>query len=155
MIHIVLVEPEIPQNAGNVARTCAALGARLHLVKPMGFLLSDRHLRRAGVDYWTDVDLVVHKSWTDFETSAAAAAAGLFFFTRRAERRFDQARYSSDPYLVFGRESDGLSEALIRSRGTCCFRLPMKPGTRSLNLANAVAVAAYEAARQQGFAGLI
>jgi tRNA (cytidine/uridine-2'-O-)-methyltransferase len=143
MIHIVLVEPEIPQNAGNVARTCAALGARLHLVKPMGFLLSDRHLRRAGVDYWTDVDLAVHESWTDFESIAAAAAAGLFFFTRRAERRFDQALYGSDPYLVFGRESDGLSEALIRSRGERCFRLPMKPGTRSLNLANAVAAAAY------------
>jgi tRNA (cytidine/uridine-2'-O-)-methyltransferase len=152
MLNVVLVEPEIPQNAGNVARTCAALGARLHLVKPLGFLLSDRHLRRAGADYWGDVELVVHKNWAIFEESALNDA--LFFFTRRASHRFDQAVFGPDPYLVFGRESVGLDENVIRAHEDRCYRLPMKPGARSLNLSNAVAVAAYEAARQNGFAGL-
>ncbi len=151
-MNVVLVEPEIPQNAGNVARTCAALGARLHLVKPLGFLLSDRHLRRAGADYWADVDLVVHESWLDFEKGAAEK--DLFFFTRKAGRRFDRADYGPDPCLVFGRESTGLDEALFLARPDRCLRLPMKPGARSLNLSNAVAAAAYEAARQNGYAGL-
>jgi len=154
MLHVVLVESEIPQNAGNIARTCAAVGARLHLVKPLGFLLSDRHLRRAGADYWADVDLVIHESWMAFNKIVAADIARLFFFTRRADRHMDEAEFGDDPYLVFGRESAGLSDDILRAYGNRWYRIPMRPGARSLNVSNAVAIVVYEAARRTGFAGL-
>jgi len=152
MLHVVLVEPEIPQNTGNVARTCAAVGARLHLVKPMGFILSDRRLRRAGLDYWDDVDLVVHENWPAFVETADVSR--LYLFTRRAERRIDAAEFGNDPCLVFGGESAGLGDSRLRPFPERCFRIPMKPGARSLNVSNAVAVVLYEAARRMGFAGL-
>jgi tRNA (cytidine/uridine-2'-O-)-methyltransferase len=153
MLHIVLVRPEIPQNAGNIARTCAATGARLHLIKPLGFILSDRHWRRAGVDYWGEVDLVTHEDWPEFETGVDPES--LFFFSRKAARRYDEAEYGSDAHLVFGCESDGLDDDMLRTRRDRGFRIPMRPGARSLNLANAAAVVVYEAARQNGFAGLV
>jgi len=151
-INVVLVEPEIPPNTGNIARTCAAVGARLHLVKPLGFFLRDRHLRRAGADYWSRVDLVVHESWEAFE--AARAGANLCFFTRRAERSYLLAPFENEPFLIFGRESTGLSEALLAGREDRCFRIPMRPAIRSLNLAEAVSIVLYEAFRVRGFPGL-
>ena len=149
MLNIVLVEPEIPQNAGNVARTCACVGARLHLVEPMGFRLTARNLARAGCDYWDEVDIV---RWPSIEAFLKAnEGAELHLFTGAAERLFTQIGYGQDAFLVFGRESRGLDEALLERFAEGCVRIPMRAGLRSLNLANAVALGAYEALRQQGF----
>lgn len=151
-ISVVLVEPEIPPNTGNIARTCAAVGASLHLIKPLGFYLSDRRLRRAGADYWSRVDLVVHDSWAAF--LARHDGANLCFFTRRAERSYLLAPFENEPFLIFGRESTGLGEDLLAGRGDRCFRIPMRPAIRSLNLAEAVSIVLYEAFRVRGFPGL-
>ena len=148
-----LVEPEIPQNTGNIARTCACVGARLHLVEPMGFQLTERNLRRAGCDYWDDVDIV---RWSCLEAFLEARGDGeMHLFTGRAQRSYVDVRYGEGAYLVFGRESRGLPDDLIATRADACVRIPMREGARSLNLSNAVAIAAYEAARQQGFPGLV
>lgn len=152
MLHIVLVEPEIPQNTGNIARTCAATGAKLHLIKPLGFELSDRYLKRAGLDYWHMMTYEVHESWEDF--LAANPGAVLHFATTKAPRDYCQAVYGPDDYLVFGRETRGLDEALLAANYDRCIRIPMVSEARSLNLSNAVAVVLYEALRQQGFPGL-
>ena len=151
---IVLVEPEIPQNAGNIARTCAATGARLHLVRPLGFILSDRRLRRAGADYWAEVDLVVHDSLAAFFREAAPEAC--CFFSRKASSLYPNIAASGEPplFFVFGRESVGLPEALLSAHPGRCFRLPMRPETRSLNVSNAAAIVLYDALRQRGFPGL-
>jgi tRNA (cytidine/uridine-2'-O-)-methyltransferase len=149
-LDVILVEPEIAPNTGNIARTCAAVGARLHLVEPLGFFLDDRHLRRAGVDYWHAVEVVVHPSW-DAVPAALKDPARLNLFTGRGGLRYDLARYGPDAVLVFGRESTGLPDALLQAFPTAWRRIPMRPAVRSLNLANAVAVALYEAWRQQGF----
>lgn len=158
MLNIVLVEPEIPQNAGNIARTCACIGARLHLVEPMGFRPTERNLKRAGCDYWNQVDIVRWPCAEAFFEAHAAHAAGpgaLHLFTGQAQRSFSQVTYGPDDFLVFGRESRGLDQRIIDAHGDCCARIPMREGLRSLNLSNAVAVAAYEALRQQGWPGLV
>ena len=153
MLNIVLVEPEIPQNTGNIARTCACVGARLHLVEPMGFRLTQRNLARAGCDYWDKVDVV---RWPCLEAFLEGQGAGeLHLFTGHATRAFTQDAYGPDAFLVFGRESKGLPESLLEERPEQCVRIPMRAGLRSLNLSNAVAVAAYEALRQQGFPDLV
>ena len=153
MLNIVLVEAEIPQNAGNVARTCACVGARLHLVEPLGFRLTSKNLARAGCDYWDEVEIV---QWPCTEAFLEAHGEGeLHLFTGHAARRFDEVRYGKDAFLLFGRESRGLDAALIASRGDRCVRIPMQPGARSLNLSNAAAIAAFEALRQQGWPGLM
>ena len=152
MLHVVLVEPEIHYNTGNVARTCAATGCVLHLIEPLGFSLEDRYLRRAGLDYWPLVVLRVHPSWSAFR---AEHATGTFrFFATRGARRHTQASYGPDDYLVFGRESTGLPSELLERHRKETFRIPMGPGVRSLNLSNAVAVVVYEALRQRSFPGL-
>ena len=152
MLNIVLVEPEIPQNAGNIARTCACVGARLHLVEPMGFRLTQRNLARAGCDYWDEVDIV---QWPCADAFFEAHGNDeLHLFTSQARRRFDEAAYGEDSVLVFGRESRGLDLRLIEAHAGRCVRIPMREGLRSLNLSNAAAVAAYEALRQQGWPGL-
>ena len=152
MLNIVLVEPEIPQNAGNIARTCACVGARLHLVEPMGFRLTQRSLARAGCDYWGEVDIV---QWPCADAFFEAHGNDeLRLFTSQARRRFDEAAYGEDSFLVFGRESRGLDLRLIEAHAGRCVRIPMREGLRSLNLSNAAAVAAYEALRQQGWPGL-
>lgn len=152
MLNIVLVEPEIPQNAGNIARTCACVGARLHLVEPMGFRLTQRNLARAGCDYWGEVDIV---QWPCADAFFEAHGNDeLRLFTSQARRRFDEAAYGEDSFLVFGRESRGLDLRLIEAHAGRCVRIPMREGLRSLNLSNAAAVAAYEALRQQGWPGL-
>lgn len=151
-INIVLVEPEIPQNTGNIARTCAATGAALHLVRPLGFAIDDRKLRRAGLDYWDKLDITYYDSLDDFLKRHARDA--LFYFTTKAEQSYAAVRYPSPVYLVFGKETRGLPEALLYENRSHCVRLPMRDTLRSLNLSNTVAVAVYEALRQRDFPGL-
>lgn len=152
-LNIVLVEPEIPQNTGNIARTCACIGARLHLVEPCGFRLSERNLKRAGCDYWDDVDII---QWPSIERFLEACAENeLHLFTGRSDVRYNSVTYARGSYLLFGRESRGLDEWVMNAYKEACVRIPMRADERSLNLSNAVAIAAYEALRQQGFAGLV
>lgn len=145
-----LVEPEIPPNTGNVARTCAATGTILHLVEPLGFSLDDRYLRRAGVDYWHLVEVRVHSSW-ERAVAALDGAGPLHLFTSHASQRYDQVSYQPNDVLVFGRESTGLPQEMLERYAAQCRVIPMGPGVRSLNLSNAVAIAVYEALRQQSF----
>lgn len=153
MLNIVLVEPEIPQNTGNIARTCACVGTRLHLVEPMGFRLTEKNLKRAGCDYWDDVEVV---RWPCAEAFFAAHGEDeLHLFTGQAACGFRDAAYGPEAFLLFGRESRGLDQAIIDAHADRCRRIPMREGARSLNLSNAVAIAAYEVLAQQGFAGLV
>ena len=151
-MHIVLVNPEIPQNTGNIARTCAATGAKLHLIKPLGFELSDKYLKRAGLDYWRMMTYEIHECWQDFLDRYPGAA--LHYATTKAPRDYCQARYGPDDFLVFGRETRGLDEDLLANHYDRCIRIPMVADARSLNLSNSVAIVLYEALRQQGFPGL-
>lgn len=153
MINIVLVEPEIPQNTGNVARTCAATGAALHLVKPLGFAIDDRKLKRAGLDYWHELNITYYDSLDDFIEKHKGDE--LYYFTTKAPRAYTEVSYPDDVYLLFGKETAGLPEALTTQHLDRCVRLPMRENLRSLNLSNTVAVAVYEALRQTDFAGLV
>ena len=152
-MHIVLLNPEIPQNTGNIARTCAATGAKLDLIKPLGFEISDRYLKRAGLDYWHMMELRVHEDWAAF--MAAYPGAELFFTSKKAPRDYCQARYPDEPFFVFGRESRGLPEDMLKKHWERCVRIPMREGARSLNLSNSVAIITYEYLRQRDFAGLV
>lgn len=151
-MHIVLVEPEIPQNTGNIARTCAATDSVLHLVKPLGFRLEDRYLKRAGLDYWKMMRLEVHDSLQAFY--AAYPQADCYYASTKAPRDYAAPCYGPDCFLVFGQETRGLPETLLEAHWDRCIRIPMQPDARSLNLSNSVAVVLYEALRQQGFPGL-
>ncbi|MDA8194573.1 MAG: tRNA (cytidine(34)-2'-O)-methyltransferase [Thermaerobacter sp.] len=151
-MHVVLVEPEIPPNTGNIARTCAATGSILHLVEPLGFSVSDRDVKRAGVDYWHLVEVRIHPSWTEFP-QALRQPERLHLFTSRGGLRYDRAAYSADDVLVFGRESSGLPDWLLNGYPDRWRQIPMHREVRSLNLANAVAIAVYEGLRQMSFAG--
>ena len=152
MLDIVLVHPEIPPNTGNVIRLAANTGARLHLVRPLGFTLDDKQLKRAGLDYHEYASVRVHASWDAL--AAAMAGRRMFAFATSAGRFFSDVRYAADDVLVFGREADGLpAEVLAQFPSEQRLRLPMRPGNRSLNLSNAVAVAVFEAWRQLGYAG--
>jgi tRNA (cytidine/uridine-2'-O-)-methyltransferase len=147
-LQVVLVAPRIPPNTGNVARTCAVTGSRLHLVGPFGFDLSEKALRRAGLDYWAEIAPEVYHDWPDFEARALRRGAGrLHLFTARAERSAFQADYAAGDFLVFGQEQLGLPPALLAAHPDRCVGLPMVPGMRSLNLAVAAGVAVYEALR--------
>lgn len=150
-INVVLVEPEIPQNTGNVARTCAATGARLHLVGPMGFQISDAKLKRAGLDYWHLLDITIYDSLDEF---FAKNPGPYVYFSTKAEKRYCDAFYPPGVYLVFGRETAGLPETLLAANAENCVRIPMIDPARSLNLSNCVAVGVFEALRQAGFPGL-
>ena len=152
-MNIVLIEPEIPQNTGNIARTCACVGATLHLVEPMGFRLTQRNLARAGCDYWDEVEIVRWACADEF--FEAHAADELHLFTGQATRNYTDATYGEDAFLLFGRESAGTDPAILQRFAQRCVRIPMREGLRSLNLSNAVAIAAYEALRQQGFSNLV
>ena len=152
MFHVVLVEPEIPQNAGNIARTCAATGCVLHLVRPLGFELSDKYLKRAGLDYWHLVDVCVHDDLAAF--LATYPQARMHLFTTKARRTYTQADYRAGDFLVFGRETRGLEEEFLLAHADACVRIPMRGEARSLNLSNSVAVAVYEGLRQNDFPGL-
>ncbi|MFY9780407.1 MAG: tRNA (cytidine(34)-2'-O)-methyltransferase [Candidatus Baltobacteraceae bacterium] len=151
-LHLVLVEPQIPPNAGNVARLCAATGCALHLVEPLGFSIEDRELKRAGLDYWHEVALVVHPS---LEAFLAAWRRPLWLFSTRAAQRYDGAAFGCGDALVFGKETAGLPQALLEARPERTLRIPMRPGAvRSLNLSTAVGIAAYAALRRLEFPGL-
>jgi tRNA (cytidine/uridine-2'-O-)-methyltransferase len=150
-LHVVLVQPEIPPNTGNIARLCAATRSRLHLIEPLGFSLEDRYLKRAGLDYWPHVDLRVHHSWQAFVEQERPASRS--FFSARAQTSYLSAPLAAhDPlYLVFGGETKGLSADILAGNSSTTFRIPIAQGhVRSLNLANAVAVVVYEALRQRG-----
>lgn len=152
MMHIVLDRPEIPQNTGNIARTCAATGAKLHLIEPLGFELSDKYLKRAGLDYWKLMTLEIHPNWEDFREKYPEAR--LHFATTKAPRDYCDVQYADEDFLVFGRETKGLDEELLSVNYEKCIRIPMIEEARSLNLSNSVAIVLYEALRQQSFPGL-
>lgn len=153
MIDIILVEPEIPANTGNISRTCAVTGARLHLIEPLGFDISDKALKRAGLDYWQYLDVTVYGSVEEyFEKNGDE---GLYLATTKAPRCYDGADFTGDVKLMFGKETAGLPLSLRERYADRCIRIPMKDTLRSLNLSNSVAVLCYEALRQQGFPGLV
>lgn len=152
MIHIVLVEPEIPMNTGNIARTCAATGSSLHLIKPLGFDISDKAVKRAGLDYWSLVDLHVYEGLEAF--FAQNPAPDLWLTTTKAVKRYSDAEYRDGCWLFFGKETAGLPRGLLERYPQRCVRLPMREQARSLNLANTVAAVTYEALRQLDFPGL-
>ena len=148
-MHVVLFEPEIPPNTGSVARLCAATLTPLHLVEPLGFKIDDKHLKRAGLDYWPFVELHVHQSWLTFIEQQKPRT--LLFFSKKAEQSYTAARYQDGDYLVFGPETRGLPEDMLTANGTRSLRIPMMgTGVRSLNLSNAVSIVLYEALRQLG-----
>ena len=147
-LNLVLVEPQIPQNTGNIARTCAATGARLHLVKPLGFEIDDKKLKRAGLDYWHLLDISYYDGLEDFFSKNQG---DFYYFTTKARRIYSEASYPDGAYLVFGREDAGLAEELLLAHPDSCVRVPMISQARSLNLSNTVALAAYEVLRQWGF----
>lgn len=151
MVHIVLVEPEIPQNCGNIARTCAATGCDLHLIRPLGFDISDRAVKRAGLDYWHLVSVYDYENLEDFFRRRPEAAEDLWLATTKAPRDYAQARFRDGCWLFFGKETAGLPQAFRERYYDRCLRIPMRPDARSLNLANSVAILTYEALRQQGF----
>jgi tRNA (cytidine/uridine-2'-O-)-methyltransferase len=151
-MNVVLVEPEIPQNTGNIARTCAGLGATLHLVRPLGFSTSDRYLKRAGLDYWKFVDIIYYDSLDEF--LLMNKQGNLYFCTTKAKRTYTEIIYKPGSFFVFGKETKGLDEKLLEANYERCIRIPMNNNIRSLNLSNSVAVVLYEAYRQNGFTGL-
>ena len=148
-MNIVLLEPEIPANTGNIGRTCVATGSRLHLIKPLGFRLEEKELRRAGLDYWKDLDVSVYENFEDFMQRNPSAK--LFMATTKAKKNYAEVRYPDSAYLMFGKESAGLPEELLVQYQECAVRIPMKEEIRSLNLSNSVAIVLYEALRQQDF----
>lgn len=149
-LNIVLVEPEIPQNAGNVARTCAVTGSVLHLVRPLGFEVSDKHLKRAGLDYWQYLDIRYYDSIEDV-MEKYYDGSNFWFFSTKAKRVHSEAKYKDGDFLVFGKETRGLPEDLLEAHYGECVRIPMKGELRSLNLANSVCVGVYEALRQMDY----
>ena len=151
-INIVLLEPEIPQNTGNIARTCAAIGASLHLIRPLGFEIDDRKLKRAGLDYWHQLDITYYDGIDDF--NAKNPDAQIYYFSTKAPQNFADVTYPKRVFLMFGKETKGLPEELLRDNPDTTVRIPMRDKLRSLNLSNSVAVAVYEVLRQRDYEGL-
>ncbi len=152
MINIVLHEPEMPANTGNIGRTCVAAGARLHLIEPMGFRINDKTVKRAGLDYWPRLDVTIYDDYNDF--LAKNPGAVIYMATTKAKRTYADVTYPEDCYIMFGKESAGIPEEILVSHEETCVRIPMRPEERSLNLSNSVAIVLYEAMRQREFAGL-
>jgi len=152
MFHIVLVEPEIPQNTGNISRTCAVTGTALHLVHPLGFSIDDRQLKRAGLDYWKDLTLYEHQSFEEVE--AMFPDARFFLCSTRAKHTYSDVAFRDGDLLVFGKETAGLPQSLLDRRASDAIRIPMGENQRSLNLSNSAAIVLYEALRQNGFPNL-
>lgn len=153
MFNIVLVEPEIPQNTGNIARTCAVTGAVLHLVRPLGFDISDKAVKRAGLDYWKLLDIRVYRNIRHF--FEVNGDADIWLMTAKAGKCYTEAHFSDGCYLLFGRETRGLDDDIRQRYSDRCLRIPMRGDARSMNLGNSVAVTLYEAMRQNGFPGLV
>ncbi|MBO6107893.1 MAG: tRNA (cytidine(34)-2'-O)-methyltransferase [Eubacterium sp.] len=161
MLNIVLLEPEIPQNTGNIGRTCVAIGARLHLIEPMGFSVSDKWVKRAGLDYWDKLDVTVYDSYPDFlcknfsgNESVNGNRPGIYMATTKARHIYSDVAYEDGCYVMFGKESAGIPEEILIEHEETSVRIPMFGEIRSLNLSNSVAVIAYEFMRQHGFDGL-
>ena len=148
-LNIVLVEPEIPQNTGNIARTCAAIGAKLHLVRPLGFEISDKYVKRAGLDYWDKLDVTVYDDFNDF--CERNPGAKIYMATTKAHKTYTEVSYEPDCYIMFGKESAGIPEEILVDHEDTCVRIPMIGDIRSLNLSNSVAIVLYEALRQNNF----
>ena len=151
-INIVLFEPQIPQNTGNIARTCAVTGASLHLVKPMGFEIDDKKLKRAGLDYWHELDITYYNSAAQFLQMHKNKK--LYFFTTKGKKVYSDEQYNGEVFLIFGREDKGIDESILNEHYSDCVRLPMRDKLRSLNLSNTVAIAVYEVLRQNDFENL-
>lgn len=151
MFNIVLVEPEIPQNTGNIVRTCSATGCTLHLVRPLGFEISDKYLKRAGLDYWDEVDIHYYDSFESLKEKFPLSH--FWYFTTKGLNRHSDIKFEKGDFLVFGKETKGLPEELLVNNRESCLRIPMIKDTRSLNLSNSVAIAVYEGLRQQDFKG--
>ena len=152
MINIVLYSPEIPQNTGNISRTCAVTGARLHIIKPIGFEISDRTLKRAGLDYWDKLDVTYYENYEDF--MAKNPEGKKYYFSAHAKCSYADAEYPDGVYLIFGRESVGLPKELVEKNSDSALRIPMRKTLRCLNLSNSVAIAVYEVLRRNNFEGL-
>ena len=152
MLNIVLVEPEIPQNCGNIARTCAATGCRLHLIRPLGFDISEKAVKRAGLDYWHMVQVLEYENLADF--FAKNDVKQMWCLSTKAPRSYTEATFSDECYLFFGKETKGLPEDFLEAHRECCIRIPMRSQARSLNLSNSVAITVFEALRQLDFPGL-
>ena len=152
MIHIVLIEPEIPQNTGNIARTCAATGSELHLVEQLGYQLSDKYLKRAGLDYWDKLDITYYDGLDDFYSKHPDAI--VYYFSTKARHKYSDVDYPADAWIMFGKETKGLPEELLLKNPDTCVRIPMRDHLRSLNLSNSVAIAVYEILRQWDFEGM-
>lgn len=151
-LNIVLLEPEIPQNTGNIARTCAATGASLHLIEPMGFTVTDAKLKRAGLDYWNKLDITYYKNIEDFYERTKGGE--YFYFSTKAPRCYTDIAYLNPCYLIFGKESAGIPETILKKNLSRTVRIPMRESLRSLNLSNSAAIAVYEVLRQRNFEGL-
>lgn len=152
-LNIVMVEPEIPQNTGNIARTCAAIGAKLHLVKPLGFEITDKYLKRAGLDYWDKLEIEMHESLKEFLEKYSPQEHDMYFATTKGKQCYSEVDYtkSQEIFLLFGKETKGLPEDLLQTYISKTIRIPMREHLRSLNLSNSVAIVAYEVFRQVGF----
>ena len=151
-INIVLYEPEIPQNTGNISRTAAVTGAALHIIKPMGFEVTDKHLKRAGLDYWDKLDITYYENYAEFTEKNPDAV--LYYFSAKGEICYADVEYPENVFLVFGKESVGLPDELVRENFDKCLRIPMLPTLRCHNLSNSVAIAVYEVLRQRNFCDL-
>lgn len=149
MLNIVLLEPEMPANTGNIGRSCVAAGARLHLIEPMGFIINDKTLKRAGLDYWDKLDVTIYDDYQDFLNKNPGAK--IYMATTKSKQKYTDVAYEEDAYIMFGKESAGIPEEILLDNKETCVRIPMMPGERSLNLSNSVAIVLYEALRQQGF----
>ena len=152
MINIVLLEPEIPANTGNIGRTCVATGSRLHLIEPLGFDISEKAVRRAGMDYWKDLDLHVYANYEEFLEKNPGAE--IYMATTKAKHVYSDVTYPKDCYIMFGKESAGIPEEILQNHKDTCIRIPMVGEIRSLNLSNSVAIVTYEVLRQKGFADM-
>lgn len=151
MMNIVLLEPEMPSNTGNIGRTCAATQTRLHLIEPLGFKLNEKALKRAGLDYWDKLDVTVYSDYQDFLERNPDALERMYFATTKAHKVYSDVEYETDCYLMFGRESAGIPEEILVENEDRCVRIPMWGDIRSLNLSNSAAIVLYEALRQNGF----
>ena len=152
MLNIVLLEPEIPANTGNIGRTCVATGTRLHLIEPLGFSLSEKALKRAGMDYWKDLDVTTYIDYGEFLEKNPGAK--IYMATTKARKVYTEVSYEDDCYIMFGKESAGIQEEILVENQENCVRIPMIGDIRSLNLGNSAAIVLYEALRQNGFAGM-
>ena len=152
MLNIVLLEPEIPANTGNIGRTCCATGTRLHLIEPLGFQINEKALKRAGMDYWDKLDVVVYDCYEDF--CEKNPDAKIYYATTKAPNKYCDAKFEEDCFIMFGKESAGIPESILVNNQETCIRIPMNPEIRSLNLSNSVAIVLYEALRQNDFVGM-